>query len=116
MFRYVGYGDHAGSGIPKVLHNWHEQHWQVPFLTENNELGFTKIELRMISLFPEETHERLLSQFGSKYLEMPERDRIILVTTALEGMVTHKRVCNSAVNILKISPRGFAGLCKMGSC
>jgi len=92
MFRYVGYGDHAGSGIPKILRNWHEQHWQVPFLMENNELGFTKIELRMISLFPEETHERLLSQFGSEYSEMPERDRIILVTTAIEGMVTHKRV------------------------
>lgn len=30
MFQLVGYGDHAGSGLPKIYHNWAGQHWRQP--------------------------------------------------------------------------------------
>ncbi len=32
MFQLVGYGDHAGSGLPKIYHNWAGQHWRRPVL------------------------------------------------------------------------------------
>jgi ATP-dependent DNA helicase RecG len=34
MFQLVGYGDHAGSGLPKIYKNWATQHWRRPVLYE----------------------------------------------------------------------------------
>ena len=34
MFQLVGYGDHAGSGLPKIYGNWASQHWRRPVLYE----------------------------------------------------------------------------------
>lgn len=34
MFQLVGYGDHAGSGLPKIYTNWAGQHWRRPVLHE----------------------------------------------------------------------------------
>ena len=45
MFQMVGYGDHAGSGLPKIYHNWAGQHWRRPLLYEQRDPEQTLIEL-----------------------------------------------------------------------
>ncbi|WP_331709339.1 ATP-binding protein [Legionella fallonii] len=37
MFRYVGIGDQAGSGIPKIMSGWQDNHWRSPELVEQRE-------------------------------------------------------------------------------
>jgi len=34
MFRYVKFGEQAGSGLPNILDGWKSQHWKVPLLHE----------------------------------------------------------------------------------
>ena len=34
LFRYVGLGEQAGSGIPKVQSAWREQQWRAPELAD----------------------------------------------------------------------------------
>src|SRR3989338_2042006 len=52
MFKLVGYGVHAGSGLPKIYRNWAGQHWRRPVLYELREPEQTLMELRMTSLLP----------------------------------------------------------------
>ncbi|MGK5095270.1 RNA-binding domain-containing protein [Deltaproteobacteria bacterium TL4] len=46
LFRYIGLGEHAGSGIPGILKSWKSQHWRTPILYEDH------------------THEQLCWNFG----------------------------------------------------
>jgi len=92
MFRYVGLGDHAGSGIPKIYRNWEEQHWRLPLLYEEAKYDQTLLELRMISLIPEESINKLDALFGERFRALPELERLILVTATIEGMVQHSRI------------------------
>lgn len=92
MFRYVGFGDHAGSGIPKIYHNWKAQHWRLPRLHEDLDKELTQLELRMISLLPEESVKMLDELFDGRFRALPELERIILITAAAEDSVNHTRI------------------------
>lgn len=92
MFQLVGYGDHAGSGIPKIYSNWQSQQWRKPLLYELDDPEQTLMELRMESMFPEEAIHMLQSTLGNTFNELPELERLILVTTASEAMTNHARV------------------------
>jgi len=92
MFRFVGLGDHAGSGIPKIYKNWKEQHWQAPLLYEDLKYEQTLLELRMINFFPEESIKHLESIFGERFKKLPELERIILITAASDGIVFHSKI------------------------
>ncbi|MCG2726135.1 MAG: hypothetical protein L6420_07775 [Elusimicrobia bacterium] len=93
MFRYVGFGDHASSGVPKIYRNWQEQHWRAPQLLEfREEPERTVLLLRMISLIPEEVEKKLDELFGRKFRRLPELERIILITAAAEDKVSHSRI------------------------
>ncbi|MFH1898246.1 MAG: ATP-binding protein [Candidatus Desantisbacteria bacterium] len=92
MFRYVGFGDHAGSGIPKIYRNWKEQHWRLPLLYEDATHEQTLLELRMISLFPEKSMKMLDELFGEQFRKLPELERVILITAATEDIVHHARI------------------------
>ncbi len=92
MFQLVGYGDHAGSGIPKIYRNWEEQHWRRPLLYELPQPEQTLMELRMTSLVPEETLAQLEEHLGSRFMALPELERLALVTAVAEGMVNHSRL------------------------
>ncbi len=98
MFRYIGLGDHAGSGIPKIYMNWKEQHWRLPLLREDPTYAQTLLELRMISLLPEESLKMLDDLFGERFRKLPELERIILITSATEDMVNHDRIKEIASN------------------
>jgi ATP-dependent DNA helicase RecG len=92
MFRYVGYGDHAGSGLPKIYHNWAGQHWRLPVLYELREPEQTLLELRMTSLLPADAVAELEAHMGAKFSGLAQLERLALVTAATEGMVHHGRL------------------------
>lgn len=92
MFQLVGYGDHAGSGIPKIYRNWASRHWRRPLLYELPEPEQTLMELRMTSLVPEEALKELELNLGNRLLAFSELERLALVTAVAEGMVNHTRL------------------------
>ncbi len=92
MFQLVGYGDHAGSGLPKIYHNWQGQHWRRPVLHELTEPDQTLMELLMNSLLPEQAVTELERHLGQKFSALPPLERLALVTAATEGMLRHARL------------------------
>jgi len=92
MFQLVGYGDHAGSGLPKIYHNWSGQHWRRPVLYEQREPEQTLMELRMTSLLPADAVTELEAHLGEKFACLPAQERLVLVTAATEGEVHHGRL------------------------
>jgi predicted HTH transcriptional regulator len=92
MFQLVGYGDHAGSGLPKIYHNWAGQHWRRPVLYEHREPEQTLLELHMTSLLPTEAVAELERHLGAKFACLSQLERLTLVTAATEGMVNHARL------------------------
>ena len=94
MFRYIGLGDHAGSGLPSILKSWKSQHWRTPLLYENREYEQTLLELRTISLYPDKTIAHLRELLGDRFTALSELGSIILATAETEDVVTHTRIKN----------------------
>jgi predicted HTH transcriptional regulator len=92
MFQLVGYGDHAGSGLPKIYHNWAGQHWRRPVLFESSEPEQTLMELRMTSLLPAQAVAELEAHLGAKFAGLSQLERLALVTAATEGTLNHARL------------------------
>jgi len=93
MFRFVGVGEQAGTGIPKILDGWQSQHWNPPKLYELAEpYNQTLLELRMIDLFPEEVMAGLHEKFGTAFDELEHVERVALALAASEGTVNHARL------------------------
>lgn len=92
MFQLVGYGDHAGSGLPKIYKNWAGQHWRSPTLYELPEPEQTRMELRMSSLVPEQVIDELTARLGARFTSQPEAARLALITAQVEGVVSHNRL------------------------
>lgn len=94
MFQFLGAGEQAGSGIPRIYKSWKTQHWRHPEFMENitTDREETLLRLRMVSLLPEQTVEELGFLLGSSFYALPETHRIALVTAAVEGCLTHARL------------------------
>jgi len=92
MFQLVGYGDHAGSGLPKIYQNWAGEHWRRPELREVQEPDRTEIELRMSSLLPPQALLQLETQFGKRFRHLGTQERYALVTAIQEGSVQNARL------------------------
>ena len=88
IFLRVGLGEQAGSGYSRILRAWHEQHWSHPKLQEQVELARTRLQLPLVSLFPEQVQQEL-SRSVPNYEQRDEIDRLILVVAATEGRVTN---------------------------
>lgn len=92
MFQMVGAAEQAGSGIPKILRAWSEQHWRPPLLTEGATPENTVLRLNMVSLLPQEVLDELDHRFGSRFRELGETERLALATAQIEGKVTNDRL------------------------
>lgn len=92
MFQLVGYGDHAGSGLPKIYKNWTGQHWRRPTLIEVRDPEQTRMELRMSSLVSPEIIQDLQARLGARFEELPELGRLALITAASESLVSNSRL------------------------
>lgn len=99
MFRFVGVGEQAGSGIPKIMQGWESQHWKPPLLHETTiPFNQTLLELRMADLFPAETVEGLRRVFGPKFDGLTHVARVALSLAASEGTVNHSRLCSMSTD------------------
>lgn len=93
MFRLVGVGEQAGSGIPKIYRGWASQHWRAPALYERIEpYNQTLLELRMVDLLPPAVVTALRKAFGGKFDALGQNERLTLAAAASERVVTHARV------------------------
>lgn len=95
MFRYVNFGEQAGSGIPNILNGWRSQHWKVPLLHEVIEpYEQTLLELRMIDLYPSEVVNELKKNFGSKFEKLSELERTLTITIYSDFYLSHQQLCS----------------------
>jgi len=116
MFRYLGLGENAGSGLPKIFQGWTSQHWRQPVLREKNiPSDQTLLELHMLSLVPEKVLEDLKQLLGDEtFSQLTDHERLVLITARIETTVDHSRM----MSILDIHPRDlttlFSGLVDKG--
>lgn len=108
MFRYIGLGENAGSGLPKILSGWNSQHWRQPKLNSRQvPSDQVLLELHMLSLVPEKVLRALRTELGDKkFNALTENERLILVTAHIETTVDHGRM----MDILDIHPRDLSSL------
>jgi len=114
MFQLVGLGEQAGSGLPKIYRNWEGQSWRKPLLYEKYEREQTLLELRMVSLLPEEVMHELDRRFGERFRCLPEVERLALATVAIEGSVTHSRLKDITTTHPHDLTRALSGLVRDG--
>lgn len=80
MFRYIRFGDQAGSGLPRILSGWKTQHWQMPHLQEIREPNEqTILELNTLSLVKLEK-QKMISSSGEKKAKIYHRPEIEMPT------------------------------------
>lgn len=112
MFRYIGLGENAGSGLPKIFQGWEGQHWRQPILRERSTPNDqTLLELHMLSLVPEGALDELKELLGENaFADLNDSERLVLVTALIETTVDHSRM----MTVLDIHPRDltkiFSGL------
>ena len=92
MFQLVGYGDHAGSGVPKIYSNWAGQHWRRPSLYQITQPEQTLMELHMTSLLPPAAVAEVEAHFGERFSALPDLERLALVLAAADGVLNHSRL------------------------
>lgn len=115
MFRLVGVGEQAGSGVPKIFQGWETQHWNPPKLHEKSDPNDqTLLELRMIDLFPDDAVELLRGLFGSDFDQLAQEKRVALALAASEGTVNHSRLCTFSTEHPHDNSRVLHGLVQDG--
>ena len=114
MFQLVGYGDHAGSGIPKIYSNWANRHWRRPVLYEVREPEQTLMELRMTSLVPEETIAELEAHLGERFHSLTDTERMALIIASSERVVSHARLHEVCTDHPADISKALAGLVREG--
>ncbi|OYQ77919.1 AAA family ATPase [Ignatzschineria sp. F8392] len=115
MFRLINVGEQAGSGVPKILSGWQSQHWLPPYLLEKREPNNqTLLELTMVDLFPQDTMQQLMVQFGEKFTLLNEEERVALAIAKIEGVVTHTRLQSISTNHSVDISRNLQHLVKEG--
>ncbi|MEO5353073.1 MAG: putative DNA binding domain-containing protein, partial [Magnetococcus sp. XQGC-1] len=92
MFQMIGAGEKAGSGFPRIVHAWREQHWRTPLLEEDHELYETRLTLTTLSLFPVGVIEELECRFPGALVSLDQDGRLALATALLEGRVSNNRL------------------------
>jgi ATP-dependent DNA helicase RecG len=93
MFRFVGAGEQAGTGIPKILYGWQSRHWNPPKLYDTTvPYNQTLLELKMIDLFPKQVIADLAAKFGVRFEKLSHVERVVLALAASEGTVNHARL------------------------
>ncbi len=93
MFRHVGLGEQAGSGLVRIYSAWRQQHWRAPELEERVfPLEQTLCQMRTVSLLPPEVVAEMEQRFGATFSHLTEVQKLALTTVAVEGKVTHGRL------------------------
>lgn len=92
MFRMIGAGDEAGSGIDKIRQGWRSQQWRSPSVQPFTDPDRIQFILPMVSLIPPESEARLRKMFGADFETLAPLEVQTLVTADLEGEVSNSRL------------------------
>jgi ATP-dependent DNA helicase RecG len=92
LFGLINLGERAGSGLPKILRAWNEQHWRNIELKEETIPDKTVLRLWTVSLIPDEAIVALKQLFGTNFNTFKQNIVTTLVTAYLEGSVTNRRL------------------------
>lgn len=92
MFGFLGYGEHAGSGFPRIVRGWSSQHWRMPLIRETLRPDRVSLLMRMVSLLPEESVQKLRESFGDQVDRLNPLELQALVTAELDGGVSNSRM------------------------
>ena len=106
MFMLIGYGERAGSGIPKIYSGWESQDWTKPLLYEKTEPEQTLLELRMINLLDKNIVEELKEIYHDELNDLPKDALTILTTAYIEDGTNHKRL----LELLDLHPSDISNL------
>lgn len=97
MFRHVGFGDQAGSGLPKILEAWRGLNWRLPrWLEQSGSNEQTQLELPRASLLAAPVVAALRDRHGLEFDKLAITDRVALALAVEEGEVTHTRLLEIA--------------------
>jgi ATP-dependent DNA helicase RecG len=92
MFLMIGGGEKAGSGIDKIRRGWKSENWQLPSIEEIAQPDRIVVTMPMTSFLPEEIIQKLRQQFGEQMDALSAIEVQALVTAALEGDVSNRRM------------------------
>jgi ATP-dependent DNA helicase RecG len=92
MFQMLGLAEKAGSGFPKILRAWREQHWLMPLVAEHPTLEMTGTWLQMVSMIPEDIENELRSVVGDRYQTLDDLGRVILLLAHRFGEISNKDI------------------------
>ncbi|WP_155158398.1 RNA-binding domain-containing protein, partial [Sansalvadorimonas verongulae] len=115
MFRFVGLGEQAGSGVPKIFQGWDDLHWRKPLIQEKLDPSEqTVLEMHMVSLLPDSAVNELQRELGNRFDKLTRDERLVLVTAYADRTIDHGRM----MQIMDIHPhdltRLFAKLTEQG--
>ncbi|MFK5938156.1 MAG: ATP-binding protein [Sulfurimonas sp.] len=96
MFQYIGMGEQAGSGYPKILRAWMEQHWQYPNVDEDRLYETTTLYMPTISLFPDDIQNALTQKYQDNYTNLDKDSRLALILAYVENKVNNARLSTIA--------------------
>jgi len=96
MFQYIGMGEQAGSGYPKILRAWMEQHWQYPNVDEDRLYETTTLYMPTISLFPDDIQNALSEMYKESYTDLDKDSRLALILAFVEQEVNNARLSTIA--------------------
>lgn len=92
MFLMIGSGEKAGSGLDKIRQGWAAQQWMRPRIFETYRPDRVGLSLPMVSMLPEDSQERLRSQFGVRMDTLGPVELQALITADVEGCVSNARM------------------------
>jgi ATP-dependent DNA helicase RecG len=113
MFQFIGAGEQAGSGMPRIYQNWQQQHWHIPKISESYDPEQTILELHTVSLLSNDILDSLDRRF-SNFKELTKLQQLILATAATENKVDHKRIRELASEHPADLSKAFSSLVKKG--
>lgn len=92
MFRMIGFGEHAGSGVPLIYDNWQQQMYRLPEITESFQPEMITLTLSMVNLLPDEVMKALTEMYGPGISSLSNEQKIALAIAYTDGEVTHSRI------------------------
>ena len=87
MFLLIGFGERAGSGIPKIYSGWKDQNWNRPKLYEREAPVQTLLELHMVDLFSPEVSKFLMFHLAEIYNDLTSAEIFILPWLILKALL-----------------------------
>jgi ATP-dependent DNA helicase RecG len=92
LFSMLQLGEREGSGGPAIVQAWRQQHWRAPRLWEDVNHSECHLQLRHVSLLPEESVTAVRAQLGAQFEALDELGRLAVVTAHAEGSFHHARL------------------------